>query len=94
MTGFESNLDLIKNLEFRQIRNSFQGKLKNDKEYIKKSDKIFVFANKSRNIDEVKLEQYKKLLKENITKNYEKPNLTKLNNINNKGKKIIEKLTI
>ena len=94
MTGFESNLDLIKNLEFRQIRNSFQGKLKNDKEYIKKSDKIFVFANKSRNIDEVKLEQYKKLLKENITKSYEKPNLTKLNNINNKGKKIIEKLTI
>ena len=94
MTGFESNLDLIKNLEFRQIRNSFQGKLKNDKEYIKKSDKIFVFANKSRNVDEVKLEQYKKLLKENITKSYEKPNLTKLNNINNKGKKIIEKLTI
>ena len=94
MTGFESNLDLIKNLEFRQIRISFQGKLKNDKEYITKSDKIFVFANKSRNIDEVKLEQYKKLLKENITKNYEEPNLTKLNNINNKGKKIIAKLTI
>ena len=94
MTGFENNLDFIKNFEFRQIRNSFQGKLKNDKKCIKESDKSFVFANKSRNIEEVKLEQYKKLLKENITKNCEKLNLTKLNNINKKDKNFLEKLTI
>ena len=36
ITGFGNDLDLIKNLEFRQIRNSFQGKLKNDKNILKK----------------------------------------------------------
>ena len=35
---------------------------------LKKSNKIFVFANKSRNIYELGQEEYEKLLKENITK--------------------------
>ena len=95
MTDFENDLQqIIKGAEFRQICNSFQGKLKNDIEHIKKSNKIFVFANKSRNIYEVEQEEYKKLLKENITKNYKKSNLTKLHNINKSAKKITEKLPI
>ena len=80
--------------EFRQICNSFQGKLKNDIERIKKSHKIFIFADKSRNIYEVEQEEYKKLLKENITKNCKKSNLKKLHNINKSAKKIAEKLPI
>ena len=49
MTDFEDDLQqMIKNVEFRQISNSFQGKLKNDIDHIKKSNKIFVFADKSR----------------------------------------------
>ena len=52
---------MIKNVEFRQISNSFQAKLKNDIDHIKKSNKIFVFADKSRNIYEVEQEEYKKL---------------------------------
>ena len=47
MTDFENDLQqMIKNVEFRQISNSFQGKLKNDIDHIKKSNKIFVFADK------------------------------------------------
>ena len=70
MTDFKNNLQqMIKGAEFRQIYNSFQGKLKNDIEHIKKSNKIFVFADKSRNIYDVEQEEYKKLLIENITKN-------------------------
>ena len=64
-------------------------KTKNDIEHIKKSNKIFVFADKLRNIYEVEQEEYKKLLKENI-KNYKKSNLTKLYNINKSAKKITE----
>ena len=95
MTDFENDLQqMIKNVEFRQISNSFQGKLKNDVDHIKKSNKIFVFADKSRNIYEVEQEEYKKLLKENITKSYKKSNLTKLYNINKSAKKITEKLPI
>ena len=41
MTDFENDLQqMIKSVEFRQIRNSFQ----NDVEHIKKSNKIFVFT--------------------------------------------------
>ena len=51
MTDFENDLQqMIKNVEFRQLSNSFQEKLKNDIEHIKKSSKIFVFPDKSRNI--------------------------------------------
>ena len=67
----------MKNLEFRQISNNFQGKLKNDIEHIKKSNEVFIFADKSRNIYEVELEKYKKLLKENMTKNYNRSNVTR-----------------
>ena len=68
---------MMKNLEFRQISNNFQGKLKNDIEHIKKSNEVFIFADKSRNIYEVELEKYKKLLKENMTKNYNRSNVTR-----------------
>ena len=68
---------MIKNLEFRQISNNFQGKFKNDIEHIKKSNEVFIFADKSRNIYEVELEKYKKLLKENMTKNYNRSNVTR-----------------
>ena len=96
---FQKFLHLMTNqiifcVEFRQICNSFQGKLKNDIERIKKSHKIFIFADKSRNIYDVEQEEYKKLLKENITKNYKKSNLKKLHNINKSAKKITEKLPI
>ena len=41
MTDFENDLQqMIKSVEFRQIRNNFQ----NDVEHIKKSNKIFVFT--------------------------------------------------
>ena len=42
----------------------------------------------------VEQEEYKKLLKENITKNYKKSNLMKLYNINKNAEKITEKLSI
>ena len=91
MTDFEDELQqMINSVEVREICYSFQGKLKNDIEHIKKSNKIFAWADKSRNIYKVEQEEYKKLLKENIIKNYEKSNLTKLYNINKSAKKITE----
>ena len=41
MADFENGLQqMIKNVEFRQRSNSFQGKLKNDIDHIKKSNKF------------------------------------------------------
>ena len=74
--------------------NSFQAKLKNDIEHVKISNKIFVFTPKSRNMYEVKQEEYKNLLKETITKNSNKSSLIKVYNINESAKKVIEKLLL
>ena len=90
----DGNQQRIKDVEFRQICYSFQGKLKNDIEHIKKSNKIFVFVDKSRNTYQVEQEEYKTLLKENINKEYKKSNLTKLHNIIKSANEITEKLPI
>ena len=51
MKNFENELLLmIKNIEFRNVKNYFQEKLKEDINEIKTSDKVFVAADKSRHI--------------------------------------------
>lgn len=47
-----------------------------------------IFVNKLGNIFEIEQEEYKKLLKENINKNYKNSNLTKLYNVNQNAEKI------
>ena len=51
LTSFEHDLMImIKNIQFKSIKNDFQNKLKEDINEIKNSNKIFVPADKSRNI--------------------------------------------
>ena len=80
MENFENKLLLIvKNTEFKNVKNEFQEILKEDiNNEIKTSDKIFVVAGKSRHIYEIKKQQYTKLLTENITETYEKSNNKKI----------------
>ena len=59
---------LVSNIEFRNINNDFQKKLKSDINEIKTCNKILVSADKSRNLYKLEKDQYQKLLKENITK--------------------------
>ena len=63
---------MVKNVQFRQICNTFQNKLKSDIDEIKKSGKVFVSADKSRNIYKMEKDQHQKLLMENVTKTYKK----------------------
>ena len=64
LSNFENDLLLmIKNIEFRKINNSFQEKLSNDIKQIKNSDKVFISADKSRNVHKLGQSEYKKLLK-------------------------------
>ncbi|KAL9982995.1 hypothetical protein ACROYT_G005115 [Oculina patagonica] len=68
---FEDDMfKMIENLRFKKVRNSFQDKLKRDVKKINSSDKVLVFADKSRNVYELEKPQYEKLLRENITKSY------------------------
>ena len=85
---------MIKNIEFKCVSNNFQRQLTDDIKAINNSDKVFVSADKSRNIYKMDKEQYTKLLNENITKAYRKTNKNSVNKINKDAKKIAKSLSI
>ena len=68
---FENDIfNIVENIKFRKASTPFQSKLNNDITRINGSDKVFAFADKSRNIYEMDKDKYCKLLKENITSSY------------------------
>ena len=66
----------------------------NDLKKINSSDKIFVFADKTRNIYETSLDTYNKLLQDNITKIYKHGSEDNIWEIKNELKHIADKLSI
>ena len=93
--NFESDLmNIIKNIKFRHTKNQFQQKISEDVRNIKHVESLLVPADKSRNIYIVEPVNYKKLLTENITKEYKKSNSDKRDKINNEAKNIVKKLGI
>ena len=80
---FESDLvSVIKNIQFRSVRNNFLAKLKNGIEENNNKDELLVNADKSTNIYKISKDQSKKHLCDNVTKTYKKSNRNKVNNIN------------
>ena len=65
-------LDLVQNVEFKNTSTPFQKQLSTDISNIKKSDKLYVAADKTTNFYKLKPDQYNKLMKQNINKNYNK----------------------
>lgn len=95
LTSFENDMMLmIKNIEFKQVRNDFQTTLKSDIEEINQSTKVLITADKSRNIYKLDKDQYDKLLSENVTKTYKKCHKNKSTKINQETKKIAKELHI
>ena len=73
LNAFEHDMyDMVKNIEFKQIPNKFQQQLQKDKKSILQSDKVIVPADKTNNLYKVSVNNYNKLLTENITKSYKK----------------------
>ena len=62
----------MKNISFKRTNNPLQTKLKSDIDNTKSSSKIFVPADKLRNIYKLEKDDYYKLLTENMTKTYNK----------------------
>ena len=63
---------MIRNIEFKTVRDEFQSKLSKDVKDIRSSDKVLVFADKGTNLYEMDKCHYNKLLGDNITKTYKK----------------------
>ena len=92
---FEDDMfKMIENLRFKKVRNSFQDKLKRDVKKITSSDKVLVFADKSRNVYELEKPEYEKLLRGNITKSYRKSDEQSVSNVNQELNDITAKLEI
>ena len=95
LADFEKDMMLmVKNIQFRKINSNFQQKLKKDIKDVKSINKLLLPPDKSRNIYKLGNDQYRKLLRENVTKTYKKSNFSKVLDINNKAKKITENLPV
>ena len=68
LNAFENDMyDLIRNVEFTNIRNEFLDHLNRDIESIRSSKNVLVFVDKSTNLYESSCDNYQKLLHDNIT---------------------------
>ena len=64
--------DMMRNVEFTNIRNEFLDYLNRDIESNRSSKNVLVFADKSTSLNELARENYQKLLHDNITQTYKK----------------------
>ena len=95
LSKFEDDLMLmIKNIEFRNVSNTFQDQLRNDISEIRNTKKVIRRADKTRNLYKMEKDDYNKYLTENITKTYKKSNMNKVNKLNLEAKNIAGKLSI
>ena len=95
LTNFEKDLMLmIKNIQFRHIKSTFQEQLREDIQELGQSNQLLVSADKSRNIYKMNKEHYEKLMHENITKTYKKTNESKIKTINKSAKRIANRLDL
>ena len=91
MVVFERDLwDLVNKIKFLKVSSNFQNQLKEDIKAIKKSKNIFVFADKTSNIQQTEKNEYNKLTTDAITSAYKKASDKISNKVNADGKKIIE----
>lgn len=95
MIKFEQDmLSMVENIEFRQVKNTFQSKLTEDVKKITSSDCIFVEADKTRNMYKMDVTDYNKLLTENITQKYKLADPGVVTEIDAEFNSITEKLNI
>ena len=87
-------IDMIKNVEFKSVNNEFQSNLRKDIRQIRRSNNLFISADKSRNVYKVSKASYERMMRENVTRTNKKCNTSKSNSINFKAKQISSKLKI
>ena len=85
---------MVRSIEFKSVRNNFQSTLREDLNKIKFSRNFLVFAYKITNLYEMPPDQFKTLLKNNITETYRKVDSNAKRNINKEAKKLSKELNL
>ena len=89
LNAFENELyDMVQCIEFRRSHNVFQKQLATNIKQIKETDFILVSADKTTNTYKMSVQDYNKLLTENITKTYKKSGKSDTHKINLEAKSI------
>lgn len=71
LKGFEEDLlDLVENIKFRPIQDQFQRKVREDCKKIKDSKNVITPADKTSNLYEIPVPEYKQLIRNQVTKDY------------------------
>ena len=92
---FEDDLvDMVKNIEFRNVNNSFQSKLKEEQAFVKSQTKVFVAADKTTNFYLLEPNDYKKYVDKNVQKEYKKVKDKTVDKINQAHKTIVRNLDL
>ena len=95
MRGFEDDLtSLVRSIRFKEVSDPFQDKLRRDLATITSTDDIIVKADKTKNLYRMPKDQYRKLLRDNITKNYKTAPDTLLDEINSEASEIAGKMEL
>ena len=88
---FENDIQtMIESMKFRSAQNKFQKMLKDDLKLINSSKNIFLSADKTQNFYKITKEDYEKILHKNVTKKYQKANMSLPKRINREARKIGE----
>ena len=71
MKQFEEEIfNIMNKIEYRKIASTFQNKLSEDIETINNCDDVIVKADKTSNLYKIKVQDYEKLMQDNITKSF------------------------
>ena len=95
LSPFEKDVyDIVRLINFKQVRNDFQKKLTEDINNIRSSENLLIFADKTTNLYEMTLEQYQTILTNNVTKTYQKTERSIQLNIDRKAQTISKTLQL
>ena len=97
LENFENDfLDLVSpiNIVYRKVEDDFQKELKTEVRNINNSDKVMVFADKTKNIYHVPVDTYQKQVTDSITSDYRKCDPAKVDAVNSEACDITEEFPV
>ena len=95
LSGFENGMfEIINNIQFMPVTNSFQKKLTHDVKTINSCKNLLIPADKTSNIYKLPPEKYKELLHNNITNHYKKADPNLVTEINTEACNIAQKFKL
>ena len=85
---------MVRKIGFKNVKLLFHEQLQNDVKSIRQEPKLSIPADKRNNLYRLAIDEYKKLLTENISKCYKKIDKFSLNRINTEAKNIANDLKL